>query len=894
MRDRILSKNKDLYDIDARGREVYNHIYQGKSEKFFFEILQNSSDAYKRKKSSGEVNFTLHERNNFVMLEIRNFGDLFNSDDVDSICNTLKSSKSISNRKEYTGEFGVGFKKIFFLSDLVEIHSGVYHFKFDKEEVMQIKHNTKKYSSIEKIAWPLYPITIEGCYQNNCDYNTQNSTFFRIYIEKSRFRQSHPSTDYIHHPLLWYESEIDILTTRTLLFINEITAVDFRYIDIEGNLSVIRNLNRKSNDKVFGISSDIDLSRISSIRISDRYKNNISEEFFIVFKEWVDVQGNEEVTSEDLMNDLLTQFYYRGRIDNTEVGIAFQLEQNNTNYDLIQIQNGTLHQSLYSYEIFKELRLYLPFFVLCDVITDTTRDLIKDSIWNKYILLLIPDLFFDLCVPILENHPYWKYDWASCVYPRIYPGVVEPALMKIKKRIEEYPFLISIEDIPVRFEDAIIINENAIWFHNYLEQNPKYREIIKSCIDEEAFWIDPRCRIPNLNLTPKALFNIDINSYTDDRRSHISSDFQTLIKSLNQYESEEHTIILNEVIKQIYNTQLIRRSELSKEYKIWNMEYIPTIDNELISLKDEIYVLQNDDLELVDQAKTRGKKVLSRRIKPSIFDKDQHPKIYEGIFSEINLENNFKELKNTEDLFSGIDWLDDISEGWDTLSDRQKMNKTRLLLSNLNNDDLDKLSIHQLSFFELKCINIEQKQTEWVNIRNPIFLTPQNSDKKLLLHYIKLLGEKYILDEEYYNELKTFNKVDNNLTDNFLRKIGIRLGTSLSDLFSDEVDKITEELARIKYEKLNYNVVRPSEKTWDWKVSNKNETFYLEVKYRSTSTTVEFSYNQSSKMNKHVKVIFYNSLDNPIARLFHGEDIVKYAQKHLVLSINLSKINQIK
>jgi len=74
-------------------------------------------------------------------IKIFNDGKSFSKEDVESICKVGRSSKT---PKDYIGYLGVGFKAIFLISDCPEIHSGSYHFKFDKN------------------AWQIIPIWIDN------------------------------------------------------------------------------------------------------------------------------------------------------------------------------------------------------------------------------------------------------------------------------------------------------------------------------------------------------------------------------------------------------------------------------------------------------------------------------------------------------------------------------------------------------------------------------------------------------------------------------------------------------------------------------------------------------------------------------------------------------------
>ncbi len=64
------------------------------------------------------------------IIKFLNDGECFSQEDVESICKVGRSSK----KAEYNiGYLGVGFKSVFLISDCLQIYSGDYRFKFDKE-----------------------------------------------------------------------------------------------------------------------------------------------------------------------------------------------------------------------------------------------------------------------------------------------------------------------------------------------------------------------------------------------------------------------------------------------------------------------------------------------------------------------------------------------------------------------------------------------------------------------------------------------------------------------------------------------------------------------------------------------------------------------------------------
>lgn len=86
---------------------------------FIFELLQNAEDALGRRgdwDGLRKVTFTLNKNR----LTLSHFGQPFNEADVRSVCDIAESTKNESS----IGRFGLGFKSVYTVTDLPEIHSG--------------------------------------------------------------------------------------------------------------------------------------------------------------------------------------------------------------------------------------------------------------------------------------------------------------------------------------------------------------------------------------------------------------------------------------------------------------------------------------------------------------------------------------------------------------------------------------------------------------------------------------------------------------------------------------------------------------------------------------------------------------------------------------------------
>ena len=93
---------------------------------FIFELLQNAEDALGRRgvwHGPRKVTFTLAP----ARLTLSHFGKPFDEADVRSVCDIAESTKNEAS----IGRFGLGFKSVYTVTDLPEIHSGAVDFAIE-------------------------------------------------------------------------------------------------------------------------------------------------------------------------------------------------------------------------------------------------------------------------------------------------------------------------------------------------------------------------------------------------------------------------------------------------------------------------------------------------------------------------------------------------------------------------------------------------------------------------------------------------------------------------------------------------------------------------------------------------------------------------------------------
>ncbi|MGU5805498.1 sacsin N-terminal ATP-binding-like domain-containing protein [Aeromonas veronii] len=119
---------------------------------FIFELLQNAEDALGRRSEwhgSRKVVFTLNES----CLTLSHFGKPFNEADVRSVCDIAESTKNDSS----IGRFGLGFKSVYTVTDLPEIHSGDEDFAIEDYVFPKIVVRSARAPDETQIVLPLKP-----------------------------------------------------------------------------------------------------------------------------------------------------------------------------------------------------------------------------------------------------------------------------------------------------------------------------------------------------------------------------------------------------------------------------------------------------------------------------------------------------------------------------------------------------------------------------------------------------------------------------------------------------------------------------------------------------------------------------------------------------------------
>lgn len=380
--------NSSLANIlDTVGLEMYSS-----AERMFFELIQNADDA----SSKDGVAINIDRIDNYLIFTHNGFH--FNYKDFRSLVSAAKSTKS---SKEKTGYKGIGFKSVFTNSQQVFVHSGGYHFKFDKEEplfddfdkfyslvnsfkseeqllqfVDDFKIQRDTFRGVKDIPWQLLPIWYDAIPEilKKSAFAKNQKVSFALNIKNQKVEDYVKAIEYLFD------------NPKFILFLRHTNRLDLKFVnktiskDVKDGIVTIKNsfANKKTEVLIKRDFEDISVS-------NDAFAN---KDVDIVIREITNRQGETEKKFYDTNNQELEDIPDRIASSQTTT-ISFV-----ANYD-----NGSITEnkgnSLYAYLPMNEHRFRFPFFINADFVLAANRETLLDSPWNYYLLANIGQLLVE-------------------------------------------------------------------------------------------------------------------------------------------------------------------------------------------------------------------------------------------------------------------------------------------------------------------------------------------------------------------------------------------------------------------------------------------------------------------------------------------------------------------
>ena len=145
------SESREVTDLVSTVNDILNFLkgdLYTEEYHFILELIQNAEDnTYKVEKP--KISFILETDK----LIIKNNERGFSEGDIKAICNAGPLSSTKVNMVGYIGHKGIGFKSVFNITDVPEIHSNGYHFYFNKNEPLGIinPHWKEDYNYLDEV-----------------------------------------------------------------------------------------------------------------------------------------------------------------------------------------------------------------------------------------------------------------------------------------------------------------------------------------------------------------------------------------------------------------------------------------------------------------------------------------------------------------------------------------------------------------------------------------------------------------------------------------------------------------------------------------------------------------------------------------------------------------------
>jgi hypothetical protein len=149
----ICEENRESYGTKGaqKSGKLAADLYDDRTH-FIFELLQNAEDALGRRVGwlgERKVQFALNQ----TQLRFSHFGKPFDEADVRSVCEIAESTKNGSS----IGRFGLGFKSVYTVTDLPEIHSGDEDFAIENYVFPKRSKRSARKVDETQIILPLRP-----------------------------------------------------------------------------------------------------------------------------------------------------------------------------------------------------------------------------------------------------------------------------------------------------------------------------------------------------------------------------------------------------------------------------------------------------------------------------------------------------------------------------------------------------------------------------------------------------------------------------------------------------------------------------------------------------------------------------------------------------------------
>ena len=313
-------------------------------------------------------------------IKVLNNGNAFDSSGFEAICDVNSRKKPVLGLRGY---IGIGFKSIYRVTDRVEVHSGAYHFAFDKAHWDGNRRNGVPYS---EWPWEILPLEepafvleegFKTCFIVPGHAVTSQDAYGDVvaYLVDENFPKE----------LVLLVEHVDRLEIRT-------EKSDF-----------VVTRKPKAPTLEFDLRSRKIRQDITTVSRLANDSEVVSEADYLVFRTKVDVPTW-------VRSDPETERVRRSDVRERDIGLVFLLVEGK-----IVPSEGRL-SGVYSFLPIEGEQTGLPFGVFGDFIPAPGRDMINYSAkWNKWLCEELCSLFLDLLPTKIATNKGWS-DFPSKAY----------------------------------------------------------------------------------------------------------------------------------------------------------------------------------------------------------------------------------------------------------------------------------------------------------------------------------------------------------------------------------------------------------------------------------------------------------------------------------------------
>lgn len=295
---------------------------------FILELLQNGEDACARAGHEGRITFQISPER----VRITHNGAPFTHDDVSAICGVRSTKRP---EQETLGFLGIGFKSVFKITDRPQVHSGGFHFKFDRAA----------HVDPSSTPWQIVPIW----HADGNALNQQSDTVFILPFRKPEFYKQ-------------TLEELKRLDVHVFLFLKYLRTVVIIY-EAEEKKTIIKNLGEKN--RILSLTKNGDPRR------------------FVIFRRVCEVPL-------EVATDPALEFYKRQHVTKREIVLAFGVDSDG---NLESLAEANTLGSVSSFLPLVEERSGAKYLIQGDFLVQPGREAIQYELsWNHWLIAQAAEL----------------------------------------------------------------------------------------------------------------------------------------------------------------------------------------------------------------------------------------------------------------------------------------------------------------------------------------------------------------------------------------------------------------------------------------------------------------------------------------------------------------------